>query len=167
VVRIVILGCAGSGKTTLARQLGERTGAPVICLDAVRQAHGEEKDIPAFRTLMKKLHAGDEWISDGNFAAASLDIRLRRATLVIWLERSKLFCAWRAIMRVFKRGEAHQIGDLAKVLAFIFRFDKINRPRIEAIRVSHGWGVPVGRLSSSREIAAFLSSYGNGAGYRL
>ena len=37
--RIVVLGCAGSGKTTLAQRLGERTGAPVICLDAVWQPH--------------------------------------------------------------------------------------------------------------------------------
>src|ERR1700685_1163174 len=86
--RIVILGCAGSGKTTLARQLGERTGAPVICLDAIWQPHWEAKDLPAFRALPMEAHATDEWISDGNFAVASFDIRLPRATLVIWLERS-------------------------------------------------------------------------------
>jgi adenylate kinase family enzyme len=88
--RIVILGCAGSGKTTLARQLGERTGAPIVCLDAIWQRHWDEKDVPAFRTLIEKAHAGDDWISDGNFALSTFDIRLPRATLVIWLERSKL-----------------------------------------------------------------------------
>jgi adenylate kinase family enzyme len=31
--RIVILGCAGSGKTTLARLLARRTGCPLIILD--------------------------------------------------------------------------------------------------------------------------------------
>jgi adenylate kinase family enzyme len=75
-MRIVILGCAGSGKTTLARQLGECTGAPVICLDAIWQPHRKEKDVSTFRNLVKKAHAGDEWISDGNFAAGTLDIRL-------------------------------------------------------------------------------------------
>src|SRR5580704_19408584 len=81
-VRIVILGCAGSGKTTLARQLGERTGAPVICLDAIWQPHWGEKDVPAFRTLIQKSHACDRRVSDGNFALATFDIRLPRATLV-------------------------------------------------------------------------------------
>ncbi len=157
--RIVILGCAGSGKTTLARQLGERTGAPVICLDDLWH-HWEEKDLPTFRTLIKKAHAGDEWISDGNFAVASFEIRLPRATQVIWLERSRLYCAWRAITRAFKRGEAHRIGNLNEVLAFIWKFDRVNRPRIEALRVSHGPSVPVLRLIGSRETAAFLSSYG-------
>jgi adenylate kinase family enzyme len=159
--RIVILGCAGSGKTTLARQLGEQTGAPVICLDAIWQPHWDEKDVPVFRAVIEKAHAGDEWISDGNFALATFDIRLPRATLVIWIETSKLSCVWRAIKRVFKSGEAHRIGKLGEVLAFIWRFDQINRPRIEAARVFYGPDVPVQRLSGSREIAAFLASCGN------
>jgi adenylate kinase family enzyme len=159
--RIVILGCAGSGKTTLARQLGERTGAPVICLDSIWQSHWDEKDVPAFRELIRIAHAGDAWISDGNFAVATFDIRLSRATEVIWLEQGKLCCAWRAIARVFKRGESHRIGRLTSVLAFIWRFDRVNRPRIEKIRVLHGPNVPVRRLSGNREIAAYLSSCGD------
>jgi adenylate kinase family enzyme len=157
--RIVILGCAGSGKTTLAQQLGERTGAPVICLDNIWQPHWGKEDVPAFRTLIDKAHAGEEWISDGNFAVASFDIRLPRATLVVWMERSKLSCAWRATARVFKRGERHRITKLVEVLAFIWRFDRVNRPRIEALRVPYGSEVPVRTLTGSRDIAAFLSSY--------
>lgn len=157
--RIVILGCAGSGKTTLARKLGDRLGVPVICLDAIWRSDWGEKEVPYFRDLMKKAHAGAEWISDGNFAVSTFDIRLPRATLVIWLERSRLACTWSAITRVFKRGEAHRIRKLGDVLAFIWRFDRINRPRIEACRISHGPGVPLRRLTGSRDIEAFLSSY--------
>jgi adenylate kinase family enzyme len=162
VERIVILGCAGSGKTTLARQLGKRTGAPVICLDAIWQPHGDEKDVPAFRALMKNAHAGEEWISDGNFAVATFDIRVPRATLVVWLEPSKLSCIWRAITQTFKPGEAHGIKKLGKVLAFIWNFGRINRPRIEAMRALHGPNVPVRRLFGSGDVAAFRSSYGDG-----
>jgi adenylate kinase family enzyme len=117
--RIVILGCAGSGKTTLARQLGEWTGAPVICLDAIWQPHWEEKDVPTFRTLIEEAHTDEDWISDGNFAVASFDIRLPRATLVIWLERSRLSCAWRTLTRAFKRSEPHRLGKLAEVLELV------------------------------------------------
>jgi adenylate kinase family enzyme len=160
-VRIVILGCAGSGKTTLARRLAERTGAPVICLDEMWQRHWDGTDVPVFRSLLKKVHARDEWISDGNFALASFDIRLPRATLVIWLERSKLVCAWRAIRRLFKRGEAHCLGRLTDVVAFIWKFDRVNRPRI-ALRISHGPDVPVCRLTGDRDVENFLSSYSAG-----
>jgi adenylate kinase family enzyme len=161
--RIVILGCAGSGKTTLARQLGQRTGAPVICLDAVWQPQWTEKDVLTFRMLIKNAHAGEAWISDGNFALATFDIRLPRATLVIWLERSRLSCAWRAITRVFKTAEAHRIGKLADVLAFIWNFDRVNRPLIETARAAWGPEVPVRRLSGSRDIALFLAVCGKDA----
>jgi adenylate kinase family enzyme len=161
VERIVILGCAGSGKTTLARQLGKRTGAPVICLDTIWQPQWDENDVPAFRALIKNAHASERWISDGNFAVATFDIRLPRATLVVWLESSKLSCLWRVITRVFKPGEAHGIRRIGKVLAFIWNFDRVNRPRIEAMRLAHWPNVPVRRLFGSRDVAAFVSSYGN------
>jgi adenylate kinase family enzyme len=156
--RIVVLGCAGSGKTTFARGLGERIGAPVICLDAIWQPHWGNDDLGTFRDLMKEAHAGETWISDGNFAQVTFDIRLPRATLVIWLDRPKLFCAWHAIARVTRPGEQHRVGNLAKVLRFIWNFDRINRPLIEAHRIAHGPRVPVLRLQNHCAIAAFLSS---------
>jgi adenylate kinase family enzyme len=156
--RVVVLGCAGSGKTTFARRLGERMLAPVICLDAIWQPDWGKDDDLTFRTLMKEAHAGDTWVSDGNFAQVSFDIRLPHATLVIWLDRPKIFCAWHAIARVFQPGEQHRIGSLAKVLRFIWNFDRINRPLIEAQRIAHGPDVPVCRLANDLEIAAFLSS---------
>lgn len=162
--RIVILGCAGSGKTTLAQQFGKLTGASVICLDAIWQPGWSDKNVSEFRRLVREAHAGDEWISDGNFAVATFDIRLPRATLIIWLERSKLYCAWRATTRVFKRGEAHRWRNLAEVLAFIWRFDGINRPRIEAARISRAPEVPLRRLRNNRDINAFLAQVAEGSG---
>ena len=155
--RIVILGCAGAGKTTLAQQLGERIGAPVICLDAIWRRDWGGEDVPTFRALIKAAHAGERWISEGNFALATFDLRLPRATAVVWLDRPKPLCIWRAITRVFQKGEAHRIGDLAAVLRFIWNFDRINRPLIEAERIAHGTAAPVRRLTNRREIATFLS----------
>ena len=33
--RILIIGCGGAGKSTLARALGEKTGLPVVHLDQI------------------------------------------------------------------------------------------------------------------------------------
>ncbi len=165
--RIVLLGCAGAGKSTLAHRLGEATGAPVICLDAIWGPGWGPAEVPQFRQLMIEAHAADAWISDGNFAAASFDIRLPRADLVIWLDRPRLICAWRAATRVFRPGEAHRLADLPKVLRFIAGFDQINRPRIEAARAAHGPDVPVIRLRDDAEIAALLASIAEPPGASL
>jgi len=163
--RIVILGCAGTGKTTLARKIAERTGAPLVSLDDLWHPGWGEKDVPVFREMIQKAHAGEAWISDGNFALATFDIRLPRATMVIWLERLRLLCAWRAITRVFKGGETHRVGKLFVVLRFIWKFNRINWPRIEATRLTFARDVPVVRLRSGHEVEVFLSSYGDGIDY--
>ena len=161
--RIILLGCAGSGKTTLARALGARTGTPVICLDDIWQRHWGPDDVDGFRETLKKAHAGESWISDGNFAAATFDIRLPRADLVVWLDRSRWVCAWRAILRVFRRGEAHRPKDLMRVLRFIWGFKQRNRPLIELTRIQHAPGIAVVRLANDRQIAAFLATAGAAA----
>ena len=152
-----MLGCAGAGKTTLARRLGERSGMPVVCLDAIWLPDWGPGDVERFRARMVEAHAGDAWISDGNFALATFDIRLPRAELIVWLDRPKLWCAWRAIRRVFRRGEPHRLKDLAKALRFIRGFERINRRRIEAARLEHGADVPVVHLHNDREIESFCS----------
>lgn len=154
--RIVLLGCAGAGKTTLARRLGEGSDMPVICLDAIWGPERGGDEVERFRALMVDAHAGDVWVSDGNFAQATFDIRLPRADLIVWLDRPRLWCAWRAVARVFRRGEAHRLRDLVKVLGFISGFERLNRPRIEAARLEHGPNVPVVHLRNHRDIESFL-----------
>jgi hypothetical protein len=44
------------------------------------------------------------------------------------------------------------------LLVFIWNFEKVNRPRIEAARIAHGRDIPVIRLRNDREIAAFLAA---------
>ena len=154
--RIVLLGPAGSGKTTLGRTLAAARGVPFFCLDDIWQPSWTAADTPRFRELIRAIHAGDAWISDGNFAAVTFDLRLPRADLIVWLDRPRLGCAWRAFARVFRAGEAHRVGGLGKAMAFIWNFNRVNRPRIEAARQAHGPDIPVIRLTSAREVAAFL-----------
>ncbi len=146
--RIVILGCAGAGKSTVARRLGDRIGVPVICLDALWRPGA---DLPGFRAELATHHQGDGWVSDGNFAEATFDLRLPQADLIIWLEAPKTACLWRAIRRVWRRGEPHRLRDLPKLLRFIWRFDRVNRPEIEAARRVHAPHVPVVHIDHAGE----------------
>ena len=156
--RIIVLGCAGAGKTTFARRLGARTGVPVITLDAIWRPHWSEDDLPEFRRIVSDAHAADAWVSDGNFAGATFDLRMPCADLVIWLDRPRWHCAWRACRRVLRPGEAHRIADLSKVLRFIWGFERLNRPRIEALQRRHGPHARVVHFAGDAETAALLET---------
>ncbi len=107
---------------------------------------------------MEEAHSGDEWISDGNFSVATFDIRLPRATLILWIDESRLVCTWRAIGRALKGDDHHRIRGLARVLRFILKFDRVNRPRIEEQIARHGPDVPLRRLQG-RELEQFLATF--------
>lgn len=159
-MRIVILGPAGSGKSTLALRLGRKLDVPVVCLDDIWQPGWGTNDVPTFRALVRAAHAGEAWISDGNFAAATFDIRLPRATLILWLGCSRPISAWRAFVRVFRPDSGHRLRHLPRVLRFIWNFDRINRPLIERLRQEHGGQIPVRRLVDSRDVERFLDASG-------
>lgn len=154
--RVVLLGCGGAGKTTFGGRLAKVLDADFICLDAIWPDYAG--DVPAIRERMAQAHAAESWVSDGNFALATFDLRLPRANLVIWLDTPKWLCAWRAVTRILRAGEPHRPKDIGKVLAFIGDFDRVNRPRIEGLRLEHGPKAPVLRLTSRAEIEAFLAS---------
>jgi len=79
--RIVIFGATGSGKTTLARRLGETLGLPVMQLDSIRHERGwESVDWDEMRERMEAFvteHA-QGWISEGNYSRVR-DVTLSRA----------------------------------------------------------------------------------------
>jgi adenylate kinase family enzyme len=162
-LRIVILGPAGSGKSTLARRLGKKLGIPVTCLDDIWRPNWGAGDVPAFRALMRAAHEGEAWISDGNFAAATFDVRLPRATLIVWLECPRHVSAWRAFVRVFRPDSGHRLRNLPRVLRYIWKFDRINRPLIEKLRQEHGAQIPVRRLVDSRDVERFVTDATRGS----
>lgn len=155
--RIVLLGRAGVGKSTLAQEL-VALGYEHIWLDDLW-----EGDVPAFRGQIEPLHSGDRWVSDGNFALATFDLRLPRATLILWLDRPTPICLWRSLIRTFKRGEPHRITGLLKAWAFILKFNRVNRPRIERAIREQGPDVPVRTIRSDREAALFVAEAAEGS----
>ena len=90
--RIMIIGCGGAGKSTLARQLGEKTGLPVIHLDKLFWRPGW---VQISREEFDKLHRealmGEKWILDGNFDRTMAE-RIKYCDTVIYLDFSRLTC---------------------------------------------------------------------------
>lgn len=84
--RVMIIGQPGSGKSWLARRMGEITHLPVFHIDHVHWSAGwVERDAAEKARLCAEIHARPEWIFEGN-NSANFDDRLARADTVIWLD---------------------------------------------------------------------------------
>jgi adenylate kinase family enzyme len=103
--RVVIVGRGASGKSTLAKLLGEITSLPVVELDKIFWRPGlvatPREDWVAAQEL---LVAKEEWIIEGHLGQLDfVETRLRSADTVIFLDFSFMRCAWRAIRRSRER----------------------------------------------------------------
>ena len=98
--RILIIGCGGAGKSTLARQLGDKLNIPVVHLDKLFWKPGWV-EIPKdeFDALIRQEMAEEKWIMDGNFNR-TLPERIARCDTVIYLDFSRFACLLGIIKRV-------------------------------------------------------------------
>ena len=97
--RIMIIGCGGAGKSTLARQLGEKLGLPVVHLDQLFWRPGwVNVSREEFDSLHREALAQERWIMDGNFDR-TMDERIKRCDTAIYLDFSRFAC----LMGVCKR----------------------------------------------------------------
>jgi adenylate kinase family enzyme len=99
--RVVIVGRGASGKSTLAVQLSDITAVPVIELDKVFWRPGlAATPRDQWVAMQHELVAEERWILDGDLGPYDVvDVRLRAADTVIFLDFSLVRCAGRAIRR--------------------------------------------------------------------
>ena len=103
--RVLVIGMAGSGKSTFSRALSARTGLPVVHLDVHYWKPGWVKPSePEWREAQRALLAGDTWIADGNYYETA-DAPLARADTVVLLDMPWWLSAWRAFVRGVRRPE--------------------------------------------------------------
>ena len=105
--RVVILGRGASGKSTLAVRLGEITRLQVIELDTVFWRAGlvtTPRD--EWVIAQERLVAEQRWIMDGDLGPYdAIEIRLRAADTILFLDFSVMRCGWRAIRRSRERAD--------------------------------------------------------------
>ncbi|WP_217637696.1 hypothetical protein [Actinopolyspora saharensis] len=161
--RIAVVGSGGAGKTTFARELGRRTGLPVISLDTYYWHPGWRRpDRQRWRQQQERVLAGDRWIADGNYWS-TLDIRLSRADTVIFLDRPRWVCLLRVLGRHWRHhGHAVQAAGCPErfswsFLRYLWSFPREHRPRLLAEIERHS-PTRVVRLRSDRHVAGFLAA---------
>lgn len=98
--RILVYGVTGSGKTTLARRIGEATGLPWHSADDEIGWEPGWAMVPAAeqRRRADAICAGDQWILDTAYGQW-LDIALARAELIVALDYPR----WCSLSRLVRR----------------------------------------------------------------
>ena len=100
--RICIIGGSGTGKTTLANNLGEQLNIPVCHIDGIHHLENwkvrdkDERD----KIILEKI-AEDKWIIDGTYHS-TLKQRLAKSDYVIYLDYSTIAQIKGVLGRFFK-----------------------------------------------------------------
>ena len=98
--RILIIGCGGAGKSTMARQLGDKLQIPVVHLDKLFWMPGwvESSRDEIDAKIMAEM-AKPQWIMDGNYNR-TLAERMRHCDTIIYLDFSRFACLMGVLKRV-------------------------------------------------------------------
>ena len=136
--RIVIVGCAGCGKSTLAAKLGSKLNIPILYLDTIYwKANWQEEDKEVFVNKQKEMIAKPEWILDGNYRD-TLEMRLESCDTVIFLDYPRRIALYGIFKRYFQYRNKHREsiaeGCQEKIdksfFKWVWNFKKNARPHI-------------------------------------
>lgn len=135
--RVLVYGVTGSGKTTLARQIGERLSLPWHSVDELAWEPGWiQVPTEVQRANIEAICSQEEWVLDTAYGSWA-DIPLARADLVVgldfprWISLSRLLR--RSLLRVIRRtsvcnGNVESIGTLlSKDSIVVWHFKSFKR----------------------------------------
>ena len=84
--KIIVIGCPGSGKSTVSRALHNKTGIPLYHLDLMYwNADKTTVEKSVFLERLSVVLEKDEWIIDGNYSS-TMELRMAACDTVIFLD---------------------------------------------------------------------------------
>ena len=84
--KVIVIGCPGSGKSTVSRTLHNKTGIPLYHLDMMYwNADKTTVEKSVFLERLSAVLEKDEWIIDGNYSS-TMELRMVACDTVIFLD---------------------------------------------------------------------------------
>lgn len=175
VQRVWVVGNSGSGKTTVARAIAGRIGAPHVELDSIyHQPRWTPLPDEEFRSRVGDITAGGRWVLDGNYNLLS-DFVLRADT-VVWIDFPRSVVMRQLLRRTLLRGLLRKelwngnreslrnfvrLDPEKSILRWAWTQHSTYRSRYEDASAAGGaWeGLEVVRLRSPGEVKAFLEAF--------
>ena len=157
--RIIVIGCPGSGKTTFAEKLRDKTGLPLFYLDAIwhkpDRTHISREE---FDERLGEILKQDFWIIDGNYSR-TLERRMAVADTVFLFDLPCEVCLDGAVSRLGK--ERYDLPWIDTELdpgleAEIREFGNNNLPEIYRLIDKYNDGRKIVVFKSRKEADVFL-----------
>jgi len=162
-LRAMVIGCPGAGKSTFARKLRDITGLPLYYLDMLW--HKPDKTNISREEFDRKLRVileKDKWIIDGNYQR-TLEMRLRKCDTIFLLDFSTEDCIAGAQSRIGKKREEMPWIETEFDEEFkraIMDFHAMKIPQIYRLLSAYQDGREIAIFRSRKEADAYIERYG-------
>ena len=167
--KVMIIGNGGGGKTTLAYQLAEKYGLPLVEIDTLQfQPRWERTTEPALRQAIQAAHATDRWLIDGFGPWDLIEARARLADMIIFVDHPIwVHCWWLCERQIAAaRGEQRLGGpkdcDLRDVTKQAFErlwwVHEHLRPKLVELIEMHQASKTVVWIHSPEELDTYIAS---------
>lgn len=165
----MVIGGSGAGKSTFARQLGERLSIPTVHMDRLFwEPNWTEADEGVFMDRVRREIAKDAWVMDGNYSRTWPE-RLARTDTVVFLDMPTFLrfrrALWRTVSgygktRVDLSDDCPERFDLSFLFGWVLRYRWKSRPKALSLMDATGPAAQCDRihLTSSRAVEKFLSN---------
>lgn len=170
--RVVVVGCSGSGKTTVARRLAQSLDVPHVELDAFFNLYGwTDRASEEMRAIVDAETSRPGWVVDGNYLWL-MDLTWRRADSVIFLDLARATVMRQLISRTLHRvilrtalwnGNRERLGRVLSrdprrsIVLWAWKRHPQYRVRYNCLRQDPLWGeLSFVHLPTRRDVKAFL-----------
>ena len=157
--KVIVIGCPGSGKSTVSRALHNKTGIPLYHLD-MKYWNADKTTVEksVFLERLSDVLEKDEWIIDGNYGS-TMELRMAACDTVIFLDYPLHVCLGGIRER---RGKPRsdmpwiETEEDAEFIEFIKNYNEQQKPKVLELLEKYG-DKNIVNFKSRKEANAFLN----------